>query len=84
MDRAGVVDVERLRMALTVALDRAYQAAAKINQGELLILSEGLVYVVREGALVTVLVQDGRHNHGMDLARLRRAAQGDGESSDVG
>ncbi len=84
LERAGVVDVERLRMALTVALDRAYQAASKMNQEELLILSGGLVYVVRDGTVITVLSDDGRHNHGASLARLRSLAGEAQDGDDVG
>lgn len=72
MERAGVVDVERLRSALSCALDRAWQAAASMNQGELLVLSGGLVYLVRDGVLITVMHEDGRHDHARKLAKLSR------------
>lgn len=70
-----MVDVTQLRMALSVALDRAYQAAAQLQQSEVLILSGGFVFLVREGVVVTVIKEDGRHDHARSMARLRRDAQ---------
>lgn len=58
LDRTGVVDVEALRTALSAALDRAAAAASAMGEGEYLILSNGLVYVVRNGVVVTVLDND--------------------------
>lgn len=69
MERSGLIDVEALRMMLSVALDRGYQAAAAMDQGEILILSAGLVYVVRDGTVITVLTEDGRHNHARVLSK---------------
>lgn len=83
LERAGVVDVEQLRMALTVALDRAWQAAGQLGQSEVLILAGGLVYLVRDGTVVTVMNEDGRHNSGKSFHRLGRRDDA-GEGSDVG
>ncbi|WP_225205366.1 hypothetical protein [Novosphingobium huizhouense] len=71
MERAGVVDVEKIRTALAQSLDRAWQAGAEMSGGELLVLSAGLVYVIRNGTLVTVLHEDGRHNHARNMARTK-------------
>jgi hypothetical protein len=83
IERAGVVDVEQLRMALTVALDRAWQAANKLGQDEMLILAGGLVYLVRNGTVVTVMSEDGRHNQAASFRRLQRPNAA-GEGGDVG
>ena len=63
LERTGVVDVEALRAALSSALDRAVAASAAMGAEEFLILSNGLVYVVRQGVVVTVTHQDGRYKH---------------------
>lgn len=68
LQRTGVVDVEQLRADLSRALDRSYQAAASIGGGELLILAGGLVYIVRDGTVITVVEEDGRHRHARYLA----------------
>lgn len=61
LERAGVLDVEQMRAALATALDRAWQAGAALQAREFLILSDGLVFVVREGVAITVMPDDGRH-----------------------
>lgn len=63
LERSGVVDIAAMRTALSAALDRAVAASAAIGGGECLILSNGLVYVVRDNVLVTVVPDDGRHRH---------------------
>ena len=63
LERTGAIDVDQLKRILATALQRAYVAGASINAGEFLILSAGLVYVIRDGTLITVLEEDGRHKH---------------------
>ncbi len=63
MERTGLVDIEPLRSALTASLRRAAVAAQLIGGGEFLILADGLVYVVRDGVVATVLQEDSRHTH---------------------
>lgn len=63
LERSGVVDIEALRSALSHALDRAAAASAALGADEFLILSNGLVYVVKDNVVVTVVPDDGRHNH---------------------
>ncbi len=58
-----MVDIEALRSALSSALDRAAAASAAIGTEEFLILSNGLVYVIKDNVVVTVVPDDGRHNH---------------------
>jgi len=55
LERAGVVDVAQLRAGLSAALDRAYQAGASLAAQDFLILSGGLVDIVRDRVLVTVI-----------------------------
>lgn len=63
LERSGVVDIEALRTALAAALDRAAAASAAIGAEEFLILANGLVYVIKDNVVVTVVPDDGRHNH---------------------
>ncbi|MCX7284381.1 MAG: hypothetical protein NTX28_10110 [Novosphingobium sp.] len=63
LERSGVVDIEAMRTALSAALDRAVAASAAIGGGECLILSNGLVYVVRDNVLITVVPDNGRGKH---------------------
>lgn len=77
LERSGVVDIEAMRTALSAALDRAVAASAAIGGGECLILSNGLVYVVRDNVLVTVVPDDGRHKHARNFTHhANRPADG--------
>jgi hypothetical protein len=67
LGRTGLVDVEALRTSLSTALDRAYQAGATLEASEFMILSGGLVYLVREGTLVTVFNDAGRASQARTL-----------------
>lgn len=69
LQQAGVVDFEPIRQALAIALDRPFKAVEKIGGGEFLILQGGLVFVVRDGVLITVLPDDGRHTHARSFQR---------------
>lgn len=69
LERTGSIDVPALQRTLSMALDRAYQAAAAMGSTDFLILQGGLVYVVRSGTLVTVLHEDGRHKHAHSLRK---------------
>lgn len=68
LERSGALDVEAIRTSLAASLARAMAAADAIGADEYLILADGLVYVVRESTLRTVLVEDGRHTHVRVLA----------------
>lgn len=73
LERSGVIEVEALRASLSMALDRAYQAGAAMHQGEFLILAGGMVYVIRDGVVVTCAEDNGSHSG------LAKRAAGDGE-----
>jgi hypothetical protein len=76
LTRTGAMDIEALRTLLAASLERACAAAEAIDQDEYLILVDGLVYVVREGAVITVLNEDQRHSHIHNrLKRLRGQAE---------
>lgn len=83
LERAGVIDVANLRMALTTALDRAWQAAARIEQEEMLIHAGGMIFLVRDGTVVTVMNEDERPSPARSFHRLQRPGAA-GEGGDVG
>jgi hypothetical protein len=60
LERTGAADVDALKAILAGSLARASAAAEQVNAGHYLILADGLVYVVKEGLLITVLEDDGR------------------------
>jgi hypothetical protein len=60
---AHIVDVEQIRTMLSSALDRAFQAGAAMGGREFIILAEGMVFVVRDDVVTTVIDEDSRHSH---------------------
>lgn len=72
IERTGLVDLEAVRAALRDSLERAATAAGNLKAGEYLILADGLVYVVRDQVLITVIEEDNRHGH---VRALRRRAE---------
>lgn len=73
LDRSGAMDMEQLRSMLAASLERALQAAAGIEAGKFIILADGLVFVVQEQTVVTVLEDDGRHTHARALRPIGRS-----------
>lgn len=71
LERTGAMDIVALKAALSASLDRAAEAADQFKSSNYLILADGLVYVVRDAVLVTVLPDDGGATHAHAL--LRRA-----------
>ena len=61
LQRSGALDFEPVRSQLAVSLERAFTAAEALGSSQFLILADGLVYVVRDGVVVTVLPDNGRH-----------------------
>ncbi|MCA0425647.1 MAG: hypothetical protein LCH61_20455 [Proteobacteria bacterium] len=55
LDRVAGLDVEGLRATLALSLDRAHRAAESLGAADYTVKADGLVYVVRDGVLVTVL-----------------------------
>ena len=75
MERTGMANLDPVKEAIAASLERAAAAALKLGVAEFLILADGLVYVVREGVVVTVAPEDNRHQYSRALA-----ARVDGES----
>jgi hypothetical protein len=74
LQRTGTFDVEQVRQMLASALDKAVQAGAAMGAEEFIVLSGGMVFVVRSGVVTTVTQDDGRHSHARLLARRVREA----------
>jgi hypothetical protein len=54
IERAGGLDIEALRTALEGSLKRAAAAAEKLGTGELVIVADGLRYIVRGNVVTTI------------------------------
>lgn len=82
MQRTGMADLDPVREALEASLDRAAQSADLLGISSYLILADGLVYVVRDSVLVTVIEEDSRHGHCRALVR-RKSRGEEGGGSDA-
>lgn len=51
----GFVDVAQLRRIISASLKRAANAAAQLQLDNYTVIADGLVYVVRDGKLVTIV-----------------------------
>lgn len=54
LERTGALDVEALRARLAASLGRGFAAAASLDAARFEIVADGLIYIVRDGRLVTV------------------------------
>ena len=72
LERAGGIDVEALRAAVTVGLARGSAAAAAMGVVDYHVVVDGLCYVVRAGVLVTVQ-PEGSVGHRARALRRERA-----------
>ena len=79
MERTGLADLEPVREAIAASLSRAAAGALELGVAEFLILADGLVYVVRNGVVVTVIPEDGRHRH-VHLLLSARTAPGEDDA----
>lgn len=61
IERAGLIDVDALRAAIEDSLDRAFAAGDGIGACNFLIVAGGMVYVVRDGSVTTVINDNGRY-----------------------
>lgn len=68
LERGAALDVEALRLRLAESLERAHRAALSIGAGDYLIRSNGLLFVVRE-EVVTTVIQDREY---ASVGALRR------------
>lgn len=55
LERGAGIDIPGLRIAIEARLARAHAAAESIGGGRYLIVTDGLVYAVRDGVVTTVL-----------------------------
>jgi len=69
LQRAQIVDAEPFRALLASALDRAFQAGASMGSSEFIVLAEGMVFVIRDDVVVTVVDEDGRHSHARAIVK---------------
>lgn len=58
LERAGGLDVEQLRAAIAASLDRAEAFAAVAGVSSFQVRADGLVYVIRQGAVTTIIPDD--------------------------
>ena len=73
LERTGMAEIEPLKNMLAHSLERAAAAANQLECQRYLILADGLVYVVRNAVLVTVL-PDEQHTHIRALQHSEGAA----------
>lgn len=72
LERAGQLDVEQLRASLEEALARAGEAASGICADDYMIKSAGLVFLVRQDTVVTVMPEGTRSARHRSLKRPPR------------
>ena len=80
LERTGLVDFGPMRRELSRSLERAVGAAASIGVEDYLILADGLVYVMRDHTLVTVLPEDNRHARARAIAARNGPGIGAGDA----
>lgn len=68
MERTGFINLDPIRHALAASIERATSAAEQIGASEYLVLADGMVFVVRNSVVVTVVPEDGRHRHARHIA----------------
>ncbi len=59
LERAGGLNPEPVRALLAASLSRAAQAAQAMRAGRYTILADGLAYLVVDGIVVTIMVDEG-------------------------
>lgn len=67
LERSGAMKIEEMRELLAASLERAFSAALSLGSTRFLMLADGLVFIVEDGTVVTVVTDDGRH-----AARIKR------------
>ncbi|KPH80537.1 hypothetical protein [Bosea vaviloviae] len=58
LDRSGAAEIEALRLTLAHSLERARLGAQRAGIADYVIVADGLRYVVKDDALITVLDAD--------------------------
>ncbi|MDE1917644.1 MAG: hypothetical protein KGJ57_18305 [Sphingomonadales bacterium] len=59
MERTGAADPAPLKNMIAASIDRAFQAAMALKLSDCLIIADGLVYVLRDGVVTTILKDEG-------------------------
>ncbi len=70
LERSGALDAEAMKGLLAKSLNRAWQAARALSQSEVIVVVDGLAYIIKGDTVVTVLNDRGRF--------LGRTSSGDG------
>lgn len=60
MERTGM-DTAPLKEMIAATIDRAFQAAMALSLTDCMIVAGGLVYVLRDGVVTTILRDEGVH-----------------------
>lgn len=55
LEREGFVDIETVRAAIEALLERAARTARRLGETDYAIRVDSLIYLVRDGAVVTVV-----------------------------
>lgn len=61
LQRTGAMDMEAMRTLLADSLERAFTAAQTLGSTRFLVLADGLIFIVEQGVIVSVVTDDGRH-----------------------
>lgn len=67
LERSGAIDAAAMKKLLAGSLARAWRAARSISQKDVIVLVDGLVYIIRSDVVVTVMEDDGRHTTRVQL-----------------
>lgn len=59
LERAGGFDVQGLRTSIQASLNRAVAAADEIGTSTFTVRADGLLYIIKSGALITILEDRG-------------------------
>lgn len=72
LERGGGLDIEALRLQLTVSLARAHSAARSVADCDYLIKADGMIYVVRGETVTTILDDKAPAGRAFTLERRRQ------------
>lgn len=80
LERTGLIDVNALRAGIQAKLARSHLAASTLGVDNYLIVADGVVYVVRDNTVTTVVNDEGRFGH---ARRLEFEPQGQSQGADA-
>lgn len=76
LERGGGLEIEALRVRLAASLARAHAAARSVTTSDYLIRADGMIFVVKGDAVVTVLPDDGPGDHARRFNRPQGGSRG--------